>query len=51
MMSLLSFWAKICNDFVGCDWFRNLSDFIKNILISVLKMKKGLTGLERSEGE
>ncbi len=28
-----------------------LSDFIKNILICVLKMNKGLTGLERHEGE
>ncbi len=30
---------------------RNLSDFIKNILICVPKMNKGLTGLERLEGE
>ncbi len=28
-----------------------LSDFIKNILIWVLKMNEGLTGLERHEGE
>jgi len=28
-----------------------LSDFIKNILIHVLKMNKGLTGLEQHEGE
>ncbi len=27
------------------------SDFQKNILICVLKMNKGLTGLERHEGE
>ncbi len=28
-----------------------LSEFIKNILICVLKMNEGLTGLERHEGE
>jgi len=28
-----------------------LSDFIKNILICVLKMNEGLTGVERHEGE
>ncbi len=27
------------------------SDFIKNILICVLKMNEGLTGFERHEGE
>ncbi len=30
---------------------RELSDFIRNILIYVLKMNKGLMGLERHEGE
>ncbi len=30
---------------------RELSDFIKNILICDLKMNEGLTGLERCEGE
>ncbi len=30
---------------------RKLSDFIKNILICVLKMNEGLTGLEQHEGE
>jgi len=30
---------------------RQLSDFIKNILICVLKMNEGLTGLEQHEGE
>ncbi len=30
---------------------RELSDFIKNILICVPKMNKGITGLERHEGE
>ncbi len=29
---------------------RELSDFIKNILICVLKMNEGLTGLERHVG-
>ncbi len=31
--------------------FRKLSDLIRNILICVLKMNEGLTGLERHEGE
>ncbi len=30
---------------------RELSECIKNILICVLKMNEGLTGLERHEGE
>ncbi len=30
---------------------RELSDFIKNILIYVPKMNEGFTGLERHEGE
>ncbi len=30
---------------------RELLEFIKNILICVLKMNEGLTGLERHEGE
>ncbi len=30
---------------------RELSEFNKNILICVLKMNGGLTGLERNEGE
>ncbi len=30
---------------------RELSEFIKNILICVPKMNGGLTGLERHEGE
>ncbi len=30
---------------------RELSEFIKNILICVLKINEGLTGLERHEGE
>ncbi len=30
---------------------RELSDFIRNILICVPKMKEGLAGLERHEGE
>ncbi len=30
---------------------RELSEFIKNILICFLKMNKGVTGLERHEGE
>ncbi len=35
-----------------CLWrFRKLLDFIKKILICVLKMNEGFTGLERHEGE
>ncbi len=30
---------------------RELSDFIKNVLICVPKMNEGLVGLERHEGE
>ncbi len=30
---------------------REVSDLIKNILICILMMNKGLTGLERHEGE
>ncbi len=32
-------------------YVRELSDSIKNILICIPKMNKGLTGLERREGE
>ncbi len=35
-----------------CLWrVKKLSDFIKNILICVLKINESLTGLERHEGE
>ncbi len=35
-----------------CLWrVRELSDFIKNIVICVAKMNEGLMGLERHEGE
>ncbi len=35
-----------------CLWKgRELSDFIRNILICVLKMNEGITGLKRHEGE
>jgi len=30
---------------------RKLTDFIKNMLVCVLKMNEGLTGVERHEGE
>ncbi len=46
-MSLLHFWTWehfSCAAVYGGD--RELSDFIKNIPICVLKMNKGLTGLE-----
>ncbi len=37
---------------LACLWsVRELLDFIKNILICVPKMKEGLRGLERYEGE
>ncbi len=36
----------------SCLWrVRKLLDFIKNILICLLKMNKGLVGLEQHEGE
>ncbi len=40
-VSILAFYGRV----------RELSDFIKNILICVPKMNEGLTGLERHEGE
>ncbi len=39
---------QLCN---GLWRVRELLDFINNIFICVLKMNKGLTGLERQEGE
>ncbi len=51
-MSLLCFWVW---EHVSCVAVygkgRGLSDFIKNILICVLKMNESLTGLKRHEGE
>ncbi len=56
----LSYWCHmdcftdVLTAFLGLGTFqllRELSDFIKNIFICVLKMNEGLTGLERYEGE
>ncbi len=49
-MSLLPFWALWQLRCCLCR-VRELLDFIKNILICVLKMNEGLTGLEQHEGE
>jgi len=50
--ALLHFWAwehfSCIAVYGGAE---SLSDFIRNILISVLKMNEGLTGLERHERE
>ncbi len=51
-MSLLRFWVWEQFSCVAClCMVRELSDFIKNILICVPKMKEGFTGLEWYEGE
>ncbi len=51
-MSLLRFWTwEHCSCIAVYGRVRERSDFIKNILICVQKMSKGLTGLERHEGE
>ncbi len=47
-MSLLRFWTLILLGSYGR--VRELSEFIKNILICVPKMNEGLTGLEQHEG-
>ncbi len=46
---LSGLWSGSC---VGSLWRdRNLSDFIKNILICVQRMNEGLTDVERHEDE
>ncbi len=55
-MALLSFWTwEHCSCVAVCKcclWrVRELSDFIRNILICVPKMNEGLTGLKRHEGK
>ena len=51
-MSLVAFWAsESVNYLAGNADLTEPSDFIKNILICVLKMNEGLTGVERHEGE
>jgi len=42
---------KRSNDIAAYVWFRNLSDFMKNILICVPKMNEGITDLGWHEGE
>jgi len=47
-MSLVDFWAsENVNYIAGNGGLTEPSDFIKNILICVLKMNKGLTGVEQ----
>ncbi len=50
-MSLLRFWTLIVVIIAVYGRVRELSEFIKNILICVLKMNEGLMGLERHDGE
>jgi len=52
-MSFIPFWTLNDGNYVAFygRLKKNLSDFIKNILICVLKMNEGLTGVERHEGE
>ncbi len=50
-MSLLPFWALYVVALLLLVAVEKLSDFIKNILICVLKMNEGLTDLEQHEGE
>jgi len=40
-----------CSNIAGNGGLAEPSDFIKNILICVLKMNEGLTGVEQHEGE
>ncbi len=51
MMSLLSFWAlNVVVVLLSMQGQKTLG-FHQNILICVLKMNEGLTGLERHEGK
>ncbi len=51
-MPLLRFCALIIVEpLLYTVWVKKLSDFIKNILICVMKINEGLTGLEQHEGE
>ncbi len=52
----MDYFNNVLTTFLGLDLgsslaVRELLDFIKNILICVQKMNKGLTGLEQHEGE
>ncbi len=49
MISLITHPHDIFDGICSIWRVRKLSDFIKNILICVLKMNEGLTGLERQE--
>jgi len=52
MMFLLPFWAlKVAMTLLSMEGQKALRYLIKNILICVLKMNKGLIGFERHEGE
>ena len=51
-MSLVAFWAsERVNYLAGNGGLTEPSNFIKNILICLLKMNEGFTGVERHEGE
>jgi len=51
-MSLIPFWAFESVNYLAVNGgLTEPSDFIKNILICVMKMNKGLMGVERHEGE
>ncbi len=51
MMSLLPFWALNVVVALPSMQFQKSLRLHKNILICVLKINKGLTGLEQHEGE
>ncbi len=52
LTSFLGLECVNCVNSVAVYWsVRKILDFIKNILISLPKMNKGFTGLERHEGE
>jgi len=51
-MTLVPFWAFESVIYLAVNaGLTELSEFIKNILICVPKMNKGLTGVEQHEGE
>jgi len=51
-MSLVAFWASESVNYLAVNaGLTEPLDFIKNILICVLKMNEGLTDVEQQEGE
>ncbi len=52
MISLLTFWSlNVSGALLSMEGQKALGFHKKNILICVLKMNEGLTGLEQHEGE